>query len=58
MGMADLYPFQLAPAVIWKLAFIHDCIRGRCAVIAGEDPALRAVIAGLKRSVGSPPLAG
>jgi hypothetical protein len=58
MGMADLYPFQLAPAVIWKLAFIHDCIRGHCAVIAGEDPALRAVIAGLKRSVGSPPLAG
>jgi hypothetical protein len=60
MGLADLYPFQLAPAVIWKLAFIHDRIRGQATATAGDDPhaALRAVIAGLKRSINSPPLAG
>jgi hypothetical protein len=26
MGLPDLYPFVLAPAVITKLTFIHDCI--------------------------------
>jgi hypothetical protein len=57
MGQADLYPFVLAPAVIWKLAFIHDVIRGVNAPGARDDPhgALRAVIAGLKRSINSPP---
>ena len=56
MGIADLYPFVLAPAVIIKLSFIHDHIRA-----AGGRPttdqargALRAVIAGLKRAVGAP----
>jgi hypothetical protein len=60
MGLADLYPFQLTPAVIWKLAFIHDGIRGQRLAAADEDPhaALRAVVAGLKRSINSPPLAG
>jgi hypothetical protein len=43
--------------VIWKLTFIHDLIH---AVGSGRQPgnsgnnALRAVVAGLKRSVGSP----
>ena len=26
MGLPDLYPFVLAPAVVAKLTFIHDCI--------------------------------
>jgi len=56
MGIADLYPFVLAPAVIVKLSFIHDRIH-----LAGGRPgadqeqgALRAVIAGLRRTVGAP----
>ncbi len=58
MGLPDLYPFVLAPPAIVKLSFVHDCIwkaGGR------QDPeqggghgALRAVITGLKRTVGSP----
>lgn len=28
MGHADLYPFDLAPAVIAKLAYVHDLVRG------------------------------
>lgn len=28
MGHADLYPFSLAPAVVAKLAFVHDLVRG------------------------------
>jgi hypothetical protein len=26
MGLPDLYPFVLAPAIVTKLTFIHDCI--------------------------------
>jgi hypothetical protein len=57
MGQPDLYPFVVPPPVIWKLTFIHDLIH---AVGSGRQPgnsgnsALRAVVAGLKRSVGSP----
>jgi hypothetical protein len=56
MGLQDLYPFIVGPAVIMKLAFIHDLIRavstqGAEAVHKGG---LRAVIAGLRRSVGAP----
>jgi hypothetical protein len=56
MGISDLYPFVLAPPVIVKLAFIHDRIRGTALGDGkdGSEPALRAVISGLKRSVGSP----
>jgi hypothetical protein len=56
MGQPDLYPFVLAPAAIWKLAFVHDRIHA----VSSHRPsdsggnALRAIIAGLKRSVGSP----
>jgi hypothetical protein len=28
MGRADLYPFVIAPAVVQKLRFIHDLVRG------------------------------
>jgi hypothetical protein len=57
MGQPDLYPFTIAPLVIWKLSFVHDEIR---AVDSGRQPKplgdeeLRAVIALLKRSVSSP----
>ena len=27
MGLPDLYPFVLTPAVVAKLTFVHDCIR-------------------------------
>jgi hypothetical protein len=56
MGQPDLYPFVLAPAAIWKLAFVHD----RAHSVSSNRPddsasnALRAIIAGLKRAVGSP----
>jgi hypothetical protein len=29
MGLADLYPFILSPAVIAKLGFIHEMVHGR-----------------------------
>jgi hypothetical protein len=55
MGIADLYPFVLAPPVIVKLAFIHDRIRsaGGSGSDEAEGGALRAVVASLKRPVGS-----
>jgi hypothetical protein len=28
MGLRDLYPFILSPAVIGKLGFVHDLLRG------------------------------
>jgi hypothetical protein len=34
MGRPDLYPFVLAPAVIEKLAFIHDLVRRKAAAAA------------------------
>ena len=56
MGIADLYPFVLAPPVIVKLSFIHDRIHqaaGPRRLDQGRG-ALRAVIASLKRGVVSP----
>jgi hypothetical protein len=56
MGQPDLYPFVLAPPAIWKLTFVHDLIHAggaRRPKDTGKS-ALRAVIAGLKRSVASP----
>ena len=51
MGIADLYPFVLAPPVIVKLSFIHDRIHAasRPRVADPGRGALRAVIASLKR---------
>jgi hypothetical protein len=55
MGQPDLYPFVLPPPVIWKLTFVHNRIH---AVNSSRPPdsgphALRAIVAGLRRSVGS-----
>ncbi len=56
MGLQDLYPFTLAPAVIVKLGFVHDRIHGLNPREArGTTPTvLRAMIAALRRKVGSP----
>ena len=53
MGRPDLYPFVLSPPVIVKLAFIHDRIHAQRGRRAAPDGDLKAVIAGLKRKVGS-----
>jgi hypothetical protein len=56
MGLPDLYPFVISPAVIWKLTFIHERVHA-IGVPQPRDPArnaLRAIVAGLKRTVGSP----
>ena len=56
MGQPDLYPFVLSPAVIWKLAFVHERIRSVDAARSADTArdALRAIVAGLKRAIGSP----
>ena len=60
MGQPDLYPFVLAPPAIWKLTFIHDQIHAVSADRPrdSEHNAIRAIIAGLKRAVGSPQVPG
>ena len=54
MGIADLYPFVLAPTVIAKLTFVHDRIRAQADRRPASNGALRAMIAGLRQRVGSP----
>jgi len=56
MGQPDLYPFALPPEVILKLAFVHEQIHavGPYPSTNAELDALRAILAGLKRAVGSP----
>ena len=56
MGLPDLYPFVLAPPVIVKLSFIHNQIRAAGLRKGPEQmhSALRAVIASLKRTTGTP----
>jgi len=58
MGIADLYPFVLAPPVIVKLSFIHDRIHAAGGPRRADQgrSALRAVIASLRRGVVSPGL--
>jgi hypothetical protein len=55
MGQQDLYPFALAPPVISKLTFVHDRIRenGEGAIDRSGKSTLRAVVAALRRAVGS-----
>ena len=38
MGMGDLYPFVLTPAIIEKLGFIHDLVRGRIGTTRPGQP--------------------
>lgn len=55
MGLSDLYPFVLSPTNILKLSFVHDQVHRRS---LGEEPneegALKAMAAGLKKSVAAP----
>jgi len=55
MGMRDLYPFVLTTPVIVKLAFVHECIHPVASQqAAGAKGALRTLLDGLKRAVGTP----
>jgi hypothetical protein len=55
MGFGDLYPFFLSPINILKLSYVHEQIHRRRLRDRGSDePALKAMIAGLKKSVPSP----
>jgi hypothetical protein len=56
MGLPDLYPFVLAPPVIVKLAFLHRLIeaRGHPQARATGTSTIRAIVASLRRPVGSP----
>jgi hypothetical protein len=56
MGLPDLYPFVLAPAVIVKLAFVHRLIetRRRSQTRDTGTSTIRAIVASLRRPVGSP----
>jgi len=54
MGLSDLYPFVLGPAVILKLAFVHERIHAQGQRRGATDHGIRAMIAGLRRKVGSP----
>jgi hypothetical protein len=53
MGLSDLYPFVLSPAVLVKLTFIHERIHAQRGRRATPHSSLRAMVAGLKRRVGS-----
>jgi hypothetical protein len=39
MGLPDLYPFVLAPPIVAKLTFIHDCIHAVPRPRAADAPA-------------------
>jgi hypothetical protein len=60
MGLPDLYPFVLAPPAIVKLAFVHRLIEARSRPRSGdsdssrEKSTIRAIVASLRRPVGSP----
>jgi len=56
MGLPDLYPFVLGPAVIVKLAFVHRLVETRRAGEPGDPrtSTIRAIVAGIRRTVGPP----
>jgi len=54
MGVPDLYPFVLSPAVIAKLSVVHDCIRAQAGHKTNPAGGLRAVVAGLRQRAGFP----
>ena len=55
MGLSDLYPFVLGPAVIVKLSFIHDRIHAHdLRRPPSAHSGLRAIVAGLKRRMSAP----
>jgi hypothetical protein len=57
MGQPDLYPFVTPPPVICKLTYVHNRIHSVTSARPhdSEPRALRAIVAGLRRSIGSAP---
>lgn len=54
MGVPDLYPFVLSPAVVGKLSFVHDCIRANARGKIAPTRTVRSLVAGLRRRRGLP----
>jgi len=55
MGQQDLYPFVLSPAVVVKLAFIHDRIHARdWEKHTTAQPRLQAMVDDFKHKMGEP----
>ncbi len=54
MGVPDLYPFVLSPAVVGKLSFVHDCIRAHARGKIAPTRTVRSLVAGLRRRRGLP----
>jgi hypothetical protein len=54
MGVPDLYPFVLSPAVVGKLRFVHDCIRAHARGKIAPTRTVRSLVAGLRRRRGLP----
>jgi hypothetical protein len=55
MGLSDLYPFVLSPAIILKLSFVHELIHRRSLEDEPDDEAaLKAMVVGLKKGVAAP----
>jgi len=52
MGLSDLYPFVLSPAVIGKLTFVHERINAQRGRTVAPDSDLRAIVSGLTQKVG------
>ena len=46
MGRPDLYPFVIAPAVVEKLRFIHDLVRGAAQSAASAPEPLESAVSG------------
>jgi hypothetical protein len=55
MGLQDLYPFVLTPAVIVKINFVHTRIHALEAWGGGTGGALKAIVAGLKAGLPARP---
>ncbi len=45
MGLGDLYPFVLNAAIVAKLGFVHDLVRGRLGAFGGPRPDPPAAVA-------------
>lgn len=52
MGLQDLYPFVLSPAVIGKLTFVHERINAQRGRSVAPDSDMRAIVSGLTQKVG------
>ena len=58
MGLGDLYPFILTPAIIAKLGFIHDLVHGRVGDSGSQPSIKRAPVPEQSPPPESPAMAG